>query len=251
MLWYDTVLTFFHFFFAIDRTFQLKFIDPVANVAVKRDFFNSVFKIQLKNKVHFSILSSKKMFHLHKIFIILCVIMHTNAIVSIDLDAAELQSIGELLVETYMRHNLIRRVPTIKSVILTKIMRCSYSLLQMIGVTISLIAANVYSPFFGMQFAPTTPPTPSTTTTTSTTITLPANTYSKLLINPSKMCPNDFGCDRNICWRSCSSDGKEDSAVSWCYTTSDPKSTKYAPCIHRHDCSACWECLGICHSPKQ
>lgn len=173
--------------------------------------------------------------------------MYINAHISIDMDAAELQTIGELLVETYMHHNFIHRVPTIRSVILSKIKGFSYNVLQLIGVTLSLIAANVLSPLFGTMFDSTT------TSTTSTSITLPvrpANAYSKMILDPFKMCPHDFGCDRNICWRSCTTNGKEGSDVSWCYTTSNLKSTEYNQCIHQHDCSACWECLGPCHSPQ-
>lgn len=105
--------------------------------------------------------------------------MYANALLSIDMDADELQNIGELLVETYSQHNLIRRVQSTRSVIFSKIKVFSYNLLQLIGVTLSLIAANVFSPLIGSLV--------NSAAQSTTGITLPvvqANTYSKFMINP-------------------------------------------------------------------
>lgn len=44
----------------------------------------------------------------HKIFVLICVIIFVEAHIAIDIDDAELKSIGELLVETYLRQNLYK-----------------------------------------------------------------------------------------------------------------------------------------------
>ena len=63
-------------------------------------------------------------------------------------------------------------------------------------------------------------------------------------IKPSELCNKDFGCDRNVCWRSCDvgSTDKNSESPSWCYTTSTPGCHVNRQCIYAHDCSPCWEC---------
>lgn len=172
----------------------------------------------------------------------MCAIIYTNAHISIDIDAAELQSIGELLVETYLHQNLIQRAYSLPNTILQKIKSVATTVLQLIGVTISLIAANVLSPILQTKIEPTT----LTTTTTAVN----SYQYDNITLNPFKLCPHDFGCDRSVCWRSCNSTAKGTIGKSWCYTSANPRSNKPEKCLHIYNCSPCWECLSVCHTPR-
>lgn len=60
------------------------------------------------------------------------------------------------------------------------------------------------------------------------------------------VCSNDFGCNKNVCWRSCYSD--ESSAIpKWCFSAPNPQKRRYHACTTANDCSPCWECLDVCH----
>lgn len=170
------------------------------------------------------------------VFLILPVLFFANmhAHFTIEIEPSELQSIGQVLVESYFHHNLIQRKPSIQNSILVHIKKCSLSFFQLVGITASLVGANILTPLFQEKFE----------FTLTTTATQRANST----VAPSKICPHDFGCDRNICWRTCNRSEKENDVFTWCYTKSSPDSHKYVQCTHPHDCSACWDCLGRCHS---
>lgn len=170
------------------------------------------------------------------IFFIVSSFVNVQSHIVIDIDPSELQSIGEVLVESYFHHNLIQRQVSLPQTIFSKIVNFSFCVLKLIGVTASLIAANLFTPLFQ-----------SFSTTNNALNTITHVQYNKSTIVPSKICPNDFGCDRNVCWRTCDK-GENEKHVSWCFTTSKPGSNKYAQCINSQDCSGCWECLGQCHS---
>lgn len=65
-------------------------------------------------KIHFFL----KMLKLSIVFL-LCAIVRVKAPISIDMTPIELQSIGEVLVESYFHHNLIQRVRTTRSIVFT------------------------------------------------------------------------------------------------------------------------------------
>lgn len=74
--------------------------------------------------------------------------------------------------------------------------------------------------------------------------------YQNSTFKPSEICKSDFGCDGNICWRSCiaevNNEGKEN-VQSWCYAAPKSADRKFHPCERATDCSPCWECTGPCH----
>lgn len=167
----------------------------------------------------------------NKFFIILLILSWTicvNAHIAIDMDPIELQSIGEVLVESYFRNNLIQRSQSIGNSMLNVFQKCMCSLFQFIGITCSLVGANVLTLMLQQHFD-----TPSTVNGT---------------IIPPKMCNHDFGCDDNVCWRTCNENANDATGSAWCYTTPNTKQRKYQQCLHPSDCSGCWECLGHCNS---
>lgn len=165
-------------------------------------------------------------------------VLNAETTLSIDWNPEELQSIGEVLVESYLHHNLIQRRPTVLRTIWGLIIKFSLGITQMICMTVSLIAANIFTPFFQ---------------TTSQAKNIGFNSFAQMHQNysnfsPSQKCQHDFGCDQNICWRSCGNDVK--TRKSWCYTAPNANSRKITHCNNPHDCSPCWNCIGVCHMPK-
>lgn len=156
-----------------------------------------------------------------KIFILLVLssIFYAKAHFTIEIEPTELQSIGQVLVESYFHHNLIQRQPTVVNNVFSQIKKFSLSTLQLLGITASFIGANILTPLLQekFQFALTTTVANTTQHTNNTN-------------DPSKICQHDFGCDRNICWRSCRKSEKENDRFSWCYTKSSLDTHKYAHC---------------------
>lgn len=164
------------------------------------------------------------------IVFLLCAIVRVKAPISIDMTPIELQSIGEVLVESYFHHNLIQRVRTTRSIVFTCIRIGGSFFFQYTGITASLVCAGVLAPIAQQHY----------------------NSYVKSKHHhskstPSKMCEHDFGCDRNVCWRTCHTEKKSET-LSWCYSTPDKSVRKYQQCEYAHDCSGCWECLGPCNA---
>lgn len=159
--------------------------------------------------------------------------------VAVDMSPRELQSLGAILVETYLEHNLIQRLPTVPNAILCFILRSVRAVYDFSFLTGSFICAGILTPIIHEKYV-----APSSVKPVAVT------TMVQEYLNPNqsrpKKCNHDFGCDRNICWRTChSSAGKKD---AWCYTAPDIKQHKYQQCIYAHDCSPCWECLGPCNA---
>lgn len=150
------------------------------------------------------------------------------------LDSTELQSINELLMERLLMQNSIQRHVSPSGTFLNKIMNFSCSVVQLIGVTISLIASNILTPFFQSEH--------------QNSIGVHAPIYQNSKMFPSRMCPYEYGCDQRVCWRSCGNGTKTDN--SWCYTSAMAKSKETTYCSNPNDCSPCWACISVCHVPN-
>lgn len=57
----------------------------------------------------------------------------------------------------------------------------------------------------------------------------------------------DFGCHKNVCWRSCFVLEESETEKPWCFSSPKVKDRKYFPCHSPADCSPNWECLETCH----
>lgn len=157
--------------------------------------------------------------------------------ISIDIEPEEMQRIAEILVENYMVHNLTPR-PRIGTIALvSKIKKIALGVVQLIGITLSLVSANLITSKFERIASP---------------MTINNDNITAAIVEPMDICDRDFGCNRNVCWRACDSgtDYEKGDSHSWCFTTPDPETHNYQQCIYPHDCSPCWECLGSCHSKK-
>lgn len=148
-----------------------------------------------------------------------------------------MQRIAEILVENYISHNITPQISTRSSVLL-KIKKIVVGLVQFIGITVSLVSANLLTSVFQPVNIP-----PAMTDIYIGNV----STYK-----PSQMCNWDYGCDRNVCWRTCdvgSSVHGKNNSQAFCYTTPRSDGHNFQQCIYPHDCSPCWECLGPCHLP--
>lgn len=155
--------------------------------------------------------------------------MSVQSIVSIDIDPIELQSIGEVLVESYFRSNLIQKKPTLKNECINQIKKNSGALFQWTVITSSLVGANLLTSYFQPFMLQNVNNNNNNNATIATATTR---------IKPSEMCPEQFGCDDYMCWKSCGTN-----IDSWCYTSSKPKNHNFQHCTYSHECSPCWDCL--------
>lgn len=163
-------------------------------------------------------------------------LVNSNIVINMDQDS--LEQLGEMLIQNYIHNNLTPRT-TFRKSMWGKTIKFIVCVLHLIGITTSLIAANIFTPFFQAI-------NPKEYATQSTGLNIISNpSYKNTTFAPSDLCPHDFGCDRNLCWRTCHR-GHKDEKLSWCYTTK-PNSGKYSRCIEMPECSPCWECLGSCH----
>lgn len=114
------------------------------------------------------------------------------------------------------------------------------NVLQLIGITASLVSANLITNMFQSS-------TPSLFGLNSHAS---ENVSTTLIINPSEMCgiKHQYGCIRDLCWRTCDNHSNATNMTSWCFTTAHDTVPKYQHCKRTEDCSPCWECLGVCHT---
>lgn len=159
-----------------------------------------------------------------------------QASISIDIEPEDLRRIGEIVVGNYLRGpgNNIARSRTMINTIISSCKHFSMNIAQLIGIMLSLVGANLL----------TTMLEPFTNTPM----------YKNTTLTPSQICKSDFGCDENLCWRTCDTkfdEGEQQIAQSWCFTSSKPTDRNFQECKNSYDCSPCWDCLGPCHSKKK
>lgn len=143
----------------------------------------------------------------------------------IDMEPEDLQQLGEMLVKSYMKQ---QKSSTSLSLGLK---RFSLGVIQLCGVMFTLVGANLITSKIEL-FSSTSPPAPPT-------------------VVPQKICNNDYGCDNNMCWRTCNA---TEGDLSWCFTTpklkGEEKDEQYHICTYSYECSPCWSCVGSCYPPE-
>lgn len=124
----------------------------------------------------------------------------------------------------------------------------------MLGIMLTLVGANLLT----VQLSPTTTTMTTTTTAIATTTTTSIASenlnpqkfetiYKNLSISSNKCNMNDFGCNRNLCWRSCVIKKNADKDyISWCFSTPKESKQNFHYCKNGLDCSPCWECAFPC-----
>lgn len=160
-----------------------------------------------------------------------------DSYVTIQIEPDELQRFADIILQIggmqqhYQPIVIGPSTTTRNACILSSIKALSRGAFQMMGIMLTLVGANLLTsklePFVNQpQF--------SAMNITSS--------------KPTEMCKFDFGCDNNLCWRTC--DGANKNSLSWCYTTSKHKEPEFQTCKYSHDCSPCWDCLGNCRATE-
>lgn len=144
---------------------------------------------------------TKFLFYIFIIDITIC-----NGHITIDMEPDELQRMGEILVETYLHQQLTHRLAS--SVLLSHGKIFVYGAMQLIGLLLTLVGANIARTRLEHFLLPT-----------SRVVNISA-ALNVSNFEPSKLCKRDFGCDDNICWRTCDDKlGVSEENKSWCYTS--------------------------------
>lgn len=175
--------------------------------------------------------------------IFVCLIVFSSVISSqtsivVDIEPEELQRVAEILVESYISHNLSPQINrnAMRTNIFSIVKKVSLNIVQLVGIMLSLVGANLLT----KMFEPSAAPQVLTNDISNSNITSFA---------PSETHFRDYGCDNNVCWRTCGEKfEKSEKNKQWCYSSPKPELHKYQECIYLHECSPWWECLGICHS---
>lgn len=165
----------------------------------------------------------------------------TNIVLGIDPD--DLQKIAELLVENYITHNVKPRYISTTSRVLAQLKKVSSSTLQLFGITMSLVGANLLTSVLDPKITPTIVGNSASTIFEPTHAPLVGNITS---VASTEACEKFVGCDGNVCWRSCYT--TNNNTKSWCYTSPNPAIRDYHRCNHAHECSPCWECISACQT---
>lgn len=178
------------------------------------------------------------------IVLVSILLIETNECVTIEIQPDELEQIGEILIQSYMQlpstttaTTTTRSISTGRSTVVMLVKAMSRGLLHAGGIMLTLVGASLLTtklePFLTNRMVEINVANIVTTTPTNT---------------PQQICENDFGCDGNICWRTCeSSEHKENEGIKpWCFTSPNPNETDHHRCIFAQQCSPCWTCISPC-----
>lgn len=161
--------------------------------------------------------------------------MHTSIVV--DIDPEELQRVAEILVESYISQNIYpqTRGNAIRNNLISVVKKVSLNVLQLIGLMLTLVGANLLTQSFESSAVPQV---------------LINDIDNRTSFTPSETHFREYGCDNNVCWRTCGEKlNRSEENKQWCYSSPKPELRKYQECLYLHECSPWWECIGVCHSP--
>lgn len=169
------------------------------------------------------------------IFLIVLIFIQTSAHISIEIDPDDFDQVSDFF-ENIIINNRIQQHPIHSRRSIMRIVKKTASgIIQMLCVMLTLVGSNILTTKINEYQSPT-----------------PRIEFFDRNVtenNQSKKCnQNDFGCNRNMCWRTCDveTDGNK---KKWCYTTTNAINRKIQNCTHSFDCSPCWDCLSReqCH----
>lgn len=170
-----------------------------------------------------------------------------HGLVTIQIEPENLQQIGKVLMQAYMQQQPIVLGPsstTARGVQITaEAKKIARGVFQLFGIMITLVGANLLTTKLE-QFV----------VVNQQEFSAKNNITSTML--HSDICEYDYGCDQNMCWRSCdvSTDANheklsaENTTQQLCYTS--PNKLEFKFCIYSHECSPCWDCLRSCEANK-
>lgn len=168
-----------------------------------------------------------------------------NGHITIDIEPNELQRMGEILVETYIQQQQQQLTHlSVTSVILSHGKKLAFGTLQLLGLLLTLVGANIATSRLEHFMMPTSSVVNNVVNNISASVDVP-------IFDPSEMCESDFGCSQNLCWRTCNESDDKNITQSWCYTSPTPNEPHFYQFSYSYECSPCWVCLGPCSAPPK
>lgn len=175
------------------------------------------------------------------LFINTILLPQSKAFISINIDPDDLDQVTDFIHTIAINDHPQSIISNRKrSVFISVMKKTLFGTIQLVGVTFSLVGANLLS----MHFVPAAPvlqnqqhERPEIVLPNQTKIDNIGNKYQE-------MCQIDYGCNKNLCWRTCNSttvSGKK----MWCYSSPTPR--QFQNCANSNDCSLCWDCIEACH----
>lgn len=150
------------------------------------------------------------------------ILIQSSAYITIDIDEDDFQQVNG-----FFNNIIINRAPatttTTAAVASVRVRSCDCDILQlvskfmctvmqMLGIMLTLVASNLLT----AKFSEIEHPTPVIKTVLQSGISMKNNSHVN--INSTELCENnDFGCHRNLCWRSCKAEKeRKKSSFTFC-----------------------------------
>lgn len=147
--------------------------------------------------------------------------------ITIEIEPDDLNRLSEIL-QTFINDQQLQTRSSTRIGINPMIKKTLCGVIQLIGITLSLVCANLI-----------------TSKITETSIVNESGdmniTSMSSLFVPPKLCDNDFGCHNNRCWRTCEKAKNIEMETTWCFSSPMPIEHKFKECVHAEECSPCWE----------
>lgn len=172
------------------------------------------------------------------VFAITFLLLQSEAKISLEMNPEDFDQVIEFIQTIAINNHPNWITPNRKMYLIKSIIKkAALNTIQLIGVMFSLVGANVISSYY-------IPPPTYEFDKNVPNQTFEFNKHVPNLNNPhAEECLIDYGCNKNICWKSCNLTINE--TKSWCYASPDPRKMHY--CVNAMDCSMCWDCLEACH----
>lgn len=164
---------------------------------------------------------------------------HAYGFITIQIEPENLQQIGEVIMQAYMQQQpIVLQTPTTRCAhISSAAKKISRGIIQLLGIMMTLVGANLLTTKLESFVVVNQPEFSAKNITTPT------------IIQSDKCHEYDYGCDDNLCWRTCDVSADYEKSVEninqpWCYTS--PNESEFQPCNFSYECSPCWNCLSPC-----
>lgn len=166
--------------------------------------------------------------------VLLLFLTYSTARISIEMDPEDLDQISDFF-QAFITHQQQHQYQSIMNFsiryrITPFLKKTACGFIQLIGVMLTLVGANLLTSKLD-SVEPLQP------------------TEMNVRNNNSQMCNIDYGCNQNLCWRTCYTSLHEKiNSQLWCYTSPKHNAREFQRCIYSSDCSPRWECLESCHT---
>lgn len=167
--------------------------------------------------------------------------------ISIDIDPEDVDKIAdffETIISLNPHQQFLQPVARTRCCIIRLSKKIVSGVFQMFGIMITLVGANLLTTKLSQVMTSN-----SQSVVTEYSYKLEEIHKNHTGTNQIEMCDskNDFGCNRGLCWRSCTQEvfGGDD-YESWCFSAPEKRAHKMHPCKNSLDCSGCWTCSYPC-----